>query len=141
MGRGTFGPEGLIQIAFTLVGVNGHGDSSGHAEVQGVALDPRRLAPGLVGAAVLRHPRAAAAVMAAAMQATSDYAQALEQQGQATLTNGWADIVAGQAAPAWTYAAGRLMQILAPRGDSGAPVETSEISAGSALIILITEAP
>ena len=135
MGSATLGAEGLVQVTFTLA-------SSGRpGGVRGVALDPDRLVPGLAGRMTLRHPNVAATVMAVALQAAGDYAQALARQGEATLGDGWAQLALGQAAPAWTYAAGRLAQVLDPHAGPGGLVETAEITGGSRLAILVTEAP
>ena len=135
LGRATLGPEGLVQVTFTLA------TPAGQGSVRGVALDPDHLVPGLVGRMTLRHPHAAAAVMTAALQAAGDYVQALARQGEVTLADGWAQLAVGQTAPAWTYAASRLAQVLEPRGAAAGPVETAEIAAGSHLTILVMEAP
>ncbi len=135
MGSATLGAEGLVQVTFTLA------SSGRQGGVRGVALDPDRLVPGLAGRMTLRQPHVAATVMAAAFQAAGDYAQALARQGEATFGDGWAQLALGQAAPAWTYAAGRLAQVLDPHAGSGGLVETAEIAGGSPLAILVTEAP
>lgn len=135
LGHASLGPEGLVQVAFTLVapGVS--------AIVRGVALDPPRLAPGLAGRTALRHPQAAGAAVAAALQATADYVQALARQGQVTLVDGWAQLASGPPAPPWAYLAARLASGLDPRGVAGGPVATTEVDAGMPLVILLTEAP
>ena len=133
LGRATLGPEGRVQVTFTLASPGGG--------VHGVALDPDHLVPGLMGRMTLRHPHAAAAVMTSALQAAGDYVQALARQGEVTLADGWAQLAVGQTAPAWTYAAARLAQVLEPRGGAAGPVETAEIAAGSHLTILVMEAP
>ncbi len=132
LGRATLGPEGLVQITFT---------PEGAAPIRGVALDPGRLAPGLAGRTALRHPQAAGTVITATLQGATDYAQALARQGQVTLTNGWAQVIDGSAAPAWTYVVGRLAQGFNLQGTSGAPVATTELDPGTPLVILLTEAP
>ncbi len=134
LGRATLGPEGRVQVTFTLATPGGQGS------VRGVALDPDHLVPGLVGRMTLRHPHAAVAVMTAALQAAGDYVQALARRGEVTLADGWAQLAVGQTAPAWTYAASRLAQVLEPRGGAAGPVETAEIAAGSPLTILVMEA-
>ena len=135
LGRATLGPEGRVQVTFTLASPGGQGG------VHGVALDPDHLVPGLMGRMTLRHPHAAAAVMTSALQAAGDYVQALARQGEVTLADGWAQLAVGQTAPAWTYAASRLAQVLEPRGGAAGPVETAEVEAGSHLTILVMEAP
>ena len=50
--------------------------------------------------------------MAAALQATGDYVQALARQGEATFADGWTQLTLGQTAPAWTFAASRLARVL-----------------------------
>ncbi len=135
LGHASLGPEGLVQVAFTLAA------AGASAAVRGVALDPARLAPGLPGRTALRHPQAAGAVAAAALQAAADYAQALARQGQVTLVDGWAQLASGSPAPAWAYVAARLAAGLDPRGAAGGPVATTEIDPGTPLVILLTEAP
>jgi hypothetical protein len=134
LGQATLGAEGLVQVTFALASPGQQGG------VRGVALDPDRLVPGLTGRVTLRHPHAAAAVMAAALQAASDYVQALARQGEAIFADGWAQLALGQTAPAWTYAASRLARVLDPAAGVGGPVETAEIAGGSHLKILVTEA-
>jgi hypothetical protein len=135
LGRATVDPEGLVQITFALVSPGRTG------AVHGIAVDPGRLVPGLLGTTTLRHPRAAAAIVSAAAQAAADYVQALARQEQATIADGWAQLSVGPAAPAWTYVAARLAQGIQPPGDAGAPVETTEVASGAPLVILVTEAP
>jgi hypothetical protein len=135
LGRATLGAEGLVQVAFTLT------SSSRRGDVHGVALDSGRLIPGLAGRMTLRRPHAAAAVMVAALQAAGDYVQALARQGEAVVADGWTHVTVGQTAPAWTYAASRLAQVLDPSSGAGGQVETAEIAGGSRLTILVTEAP
>lgn len=134
LGRATLGSDGLVQITFSPAG------AEGAAAVHGVALDPARLAPGLAGRTAIRHPQAAGMIVASALQAAADYVQALARQGQVTLTNGWAQVIDGSPAPAWTYAASRLAQDLILQGASGAPVATTELDPGTAFVILLTEA-
>lgn len=135
LGRASLGPDGLLQVALSPVA------PAAPSAVRGVALDPDRLAPGLAGRTALRHPRAAGAAVAAALAAAGDYVRALAQQGQVTVTNGWAEIAAGGPGPAWTYLAARLAQGMDPGGRAEAPVETTEVAAGTRLVILVTEAP
>jgi hypothetical protein len=135
LGNATLGTDGLVRITFSPA------SPSGSAAVRGVALDPGRLAPGLAGRTTMRQPQAAGALVAAALQATADYAQALAQQGQVTLLDGWAQLAAGPTPPAWTYLAARLAQGIGPHGTPSGPVATTEIDAGTRLVILVTEAP
>lgn len=135
LGQASLGAEGLVQVTFTLT------SSSPRGKVRGVALDSVRLVPGLAGRMSLRHPHAAAAVMAAALQAAGDYVQALARQGETVVADGWAQVTVGQTAPAWTYVASRLAQVLDPSSGAGGQVETAEIAGGSRLTILVTEAP
>jgi hypothetical protein len=135
LGRASLGPDGLLQVALSPVA------PGAPSAVRGVALDPDRLAPGLAGRTALRHPRAAGAAIAAALAAAADYVRALAQQGQVTITNGWAQLAAGAPAPAWTYLAARLAQGMDPGGRAEGPVETTEVAAGTRLVILVTEAP
>jgi len=135
LGHATLGPEGLVQLAFTFAA------SGGSGTVRGIGLDPARLAPGLAGRTALRHPQALGAVVAAALQATADYVQALARQGQLTLVDGWAQLAAGPPAPPWTYMAARLAQGLDPRGPASGPVATTELDPGAPIVILLTEVP
>jgi len=132
LGHATLGVDGRVQIEFTVAR---RGDV-----VRGVALDPDRLVPGLPGRTELRQPRAAAAALTAAARAVAEYARALAQQGLA-LAGSWGQMTLGQAAPPWAYFASSFADGIAPRGDVPGPVETSEISAGTPLLILVTEAP
>ena len=135
LGHASLGPEGLVQVGFTLAvpGVS--------SAVRGAALDPGRLVPGLLGRTALRHPQAAGVVAAAALQATADYVQALVRQGQVTLMDGWAQLASGPPAPPWAYVAARLASGFEPRGVADGPVATTEIDAGASLVILLTEVP
>lgn len=135
LGHATLGSEGLVQITFTSQG------GGRAAAARGVALDPARLVPGLAGRTALRHPQAAGMVLTAALQAATDYVQALVRQGQVTLVDGWAQLVDGSPAPAWTYVASRLAQGLNLQGSAGTPVATTQLDAGTPLVILLTEAP
>lgn len=129
LGQATLGADGRVQVAFTL---------SGTAEaVRGVALDPVRLTPGLVGSTTLRQPEAAAAALTAAAQAAASYARALAQDGQVTLSSGLAELALGQPGPAWTYLASSLADGITPRSGVPGPVETSEIAAGAPVLILV----
>ncbi len=133
LGRAFLDPEGLVQMNFTLT------SRAEPGTVHGIALNPDRLIPGLFGKTTLRHPRAASAILSAALRATADYVQALARQEQATIGYGWAQLTVGQVAPAWTYFAGSLAQGLEPRGGAAIPVETTEIAPGIPLVILVTE--
>jgi len=133
LGQATLGADGRVQVLFTLAGQSG--------AVRGVALDPDRLVPGLLGHTELRHPQAAGAALKAAAQAAADYARALAQQGQLTLAGGWAGLALGQPGPAWAYLASSLADGIAPRSSVSGPVETSEVAAGAPLVILLTEVP
>lgn len=134
LGRATLGPEGLVQVNFTLI------SPATSSTVHGMAFDPTRLIPGLRGSTTLRHPQAASAILSAALQATFDYIQALARQGQAPITDGWAQWIGGPPAPPWTFVAARLAQGLEPVGSGSVPVETTEIVSGVPLVILVTEA-
>jgi hypothetical protein len=134
LGRATLGPEGLVQVSFALISPGTSGT------VRAMAFDPARLIPGLLGSTTLRHPRAASAILSAALQATLDYVQALARQGQAPITDGWAQWIGGPPAPPWTFVAARLAQGLEPLGSGAVPVETTEIASGTPLVILVTEA-
>jgi len=133
LGQATLGADGRVQVLFTLAGQSG--------AVHAVALDPDQLVPGLLGHTELRHPQAAGAALTAAAQAAADYARALAQQGQLTLTGGWAGLAVGQPGPAWAYLASSLADGIAPRSSVSGPVETSEVSAGTPLVLLLTEVP
>lgn len=132
LGQATLGADGRVQIAFTVAR---RGDV-----VRGVALDPDRLVPGLTGRTELRHPQAVAAALTAAALAAAEYVRALAQQGLA-LTGSWGQLTLGQPAPPWAYLASSFADGMTPRSGIPGPVETSEISAGAPLLILVTEAP
>jgi len=132
LGQATLGADGRVQIAFTVARPG--------AVVRGVALDPDRLVPGLAGRTELRQPQAAAAALTVAARAAAEYTRALAQQGLA-LAGSWGQLTLGQAAPPWAYLASSFADGIAPRSGVPGPVETSEISAGVPLLILVTEAP
>ena len=132
LGQATLGADGRVQIVFTVAR---RGDV-----VRGVALDPDRLVPGLAGRTELRQPQAAAAALTAAARGAAEYVRALAQQGL-TLAGGWGQLTLGQPAPPWAYLASSFADGIAPRSGVPGPVETSEISAGAPLFILVTETP
>jgi hypothetical protein len=132
LGQATLGADGRVGIAFALPQRN--------EAVRGVALDPDRLVPGLAGRTELRHPQAAAAALSAAAAAAAAYARALAQQGFA-VAGSWGQLTVGQSASPWAYLAASAADGLAPRSGVPGPVETSEIPAGTPLLILVTEAP
>lgn len=134
LGRATLGPEGLVQVSFTLISPAASG------RVHGMAFDPTRLIPGLLGSIALRHPQAASAILSAAVQATFDYMQVLARQGQGPIADGWTQWMGGPPAPPWTFVVARLAQGLEPLGSGSGPVETTEVASGVPLVILVTEA-
>ncbi len=131
LGEATLSPDGRIEIRFTV--------TQGRGTAHGVALDPDHLVPGLAGRTTLRQPQAAAAALIAAARATAAYGQALAQQGL-TLSGSWGQATVGQTAPPWAYLASSLAGTVAPRSGVSGPIATSELPAGTPLVILVTEA-
>lgn len=106
--------------------------------VRAVVLDPGTSFPGLQGHSTMRHPSVVAALTAAALQAASDYAQAVSRQGSVGVGSVWGPVVVGGQVPEpWTYLAARLAQDFQARGNQGGWVTTIEIPAGTPLVILI----
>jgi len=134
-GQAVLGPGDRVQITLTLAAQN-RSDA-----VKGVALDPQRLVVGLAGHTTVQHSSAAATATAAALQAASDYAQAVARQGSFSVLEGWGPVVVGGQVPdPWTYFAARLAQEFQPRSTAGGWVTTTEVPAGTPLLILVTGA-
>ncbi len=135
MGQAVLGPGDRVHVTLTLAG-QGRAD-----EARGIALEPDRLLPGLSGRTTIQHSSAAAAMAAAALQAASDYAQAIARQGSISVFEGWGSVVLGGQVPEpWTYVAARLAQEFQAKGTQGGWVSTTEVPAGTQIIILITGA-
>jgi hypothetical protein len=135
VGQAVLGPGDRVQVTVALP-VQQRADG-----VRGIALDPERLLPGLPGRTTIRHSSAVAAMATAALQAASDYAQAAARQVSIGMYGGLGSIVVGGQQPeAWTFLAARLAQDFQARGAPGGWVSTTEIPAGTQLIILITGA-
>lgn len=135
MGQAVLGPGDRVQVMVTLAN-QGRGD-----EARGIALDPDRFLPGLPGRTTMQHSSTSAAMAAATLQAASDYAQAAARQGSIGVFEGWGPIVLGGQVPeAWTYLAARLAQEFQAKGTQGGWVSTTEIPAGTQIVILITGA-
>lgn len=134
VGQAVLGAGDRVQVTVALP-VQNRADG-----VRGIALDPERLVPGLPGKTTVRHSSTVAAMTTAALQAASDYAQAAARQVSIGMYGGLGSIVGGQHSDAWTYLAARLAQDLQARGAPGGWVSTTEIPAGTHLIILITGA-
>ncbi len=135
LGDATMGTDGLVQITFhTVVG------EQSALPVRAIALDATSRRPGLDAQVKTVARNTAATIVGAALRATSDYVQALLQQRQVTITNGWATITAGEAPPLWMLLGSRLAELLAPRGqDAARPIQVAEVSAGTRLTILILQ--
>jgi hypothetical protein len=135
VGQAVLGPGERIQVTLVLAS---HDRADG---ARGIALDPERLLPGLPGRTTVRHSSAATALATAALQAASDYAQATARQGSITVLGGLGPVaIGGQVPEPWTYLAARLAQEFQARGTAGEWVTTTEISAGTQLMILVTGA-
>jgi hypothetical protein len=134
LGQASAQADGRVHISFQLAGTGG----SEAAIVSGVALEPGPLSAGLPGRVTIRRRATAAAAIGAVMQAASDYAQALARAGQISVTDTAGSFTVAGAGPAWTYAAARLGDAVGT-DTPGATVETVEIPAGTALVILVTE--
>jgi hypothetical protein len=136
IGQAVLGPADRVQVTVALT-VQNRGDS-----VRGVALDPEHLIPGVPGRTTVRHASTAASMAAAALGAASDYAQAAARQGSVIFPEWWGLGVSGQVPPAWTYLATRVSQEFGARGTTtGGWVMTTEIPAGTPIIILVTGVP
>ncbi len=136
LGDATMGTDGLVQITFhTLVG------EQSALSVRAIAIDATSKRPGLDAQMRTVARNTAAAVINAALRSTSDYVQALLQQRQVTITNGWATITTGEAPPLWMLFGSRLAEHLAPRGspDASRPLQVAELPAGTTLTILILQ--
>ncbi len=135
MGQAVLGPGDRVQVTLSLATQNRTGG------MRGIALDSDRLLPGIPGRTTVRHSSTAAAMAAAALQATSDYAQAAARQGSISMFDGLGSIVVGGQLPEpWTYLAARLAKEFQAPGTPGGWVTTTEIPAGAQLTILITGA-
>jgi hypothetical protein len=135
-GQAVLGPGNRVQVALTLA--TPHRAS----EARGIVLDPDRLVPGLLGRTTVRYSAAAAGMATAALQAASDYAQAAAGQGNFSVFDGLGSIAVGAQLPdAWTYLAARVAREFQSRESPGGLVTTTEVPAGTPLIILVTEAP
>ena len=132
VGQAVAGPGDRVQMTLTLT-TQRRGEAA-----RAVVLDPVGLFPGLPGHTTIRHASAATALATAALQATSDYAQAVGRQGSVSVGGPLGAIVLGGQAPEpWTYLAARLAQDFQARGSQGGWVTTIEIPAGTPLVILI----
>jgi len=135
MGQAVLGPGDRVQVTLSLPTQNRTGGT------RGIALDSDRLLPGIPGRTTVRHSSTAAAMAAAALQATSDYAQAAARQGSINVFDGLGSIVVGGQLPEpWTYLAARLAKEFQAPGTPGGWVTTTEIPAGVQITILITGA-
>ncbi len=135
MGQAVLGPGDRVQVTLSLATQNRTGGA------RGIALDSVRLLPGIPGRTTVRHSSTAAAMAAAALQATSDYAQAAARQGSIGVFDGLGTIVVGGQLPEpWTYMAARLAKEFQAPGTPGGWVTTTEIPAGTQITILITGA-
>jgi hypothetical protein len=132
VGQAVAGPGDRVQMTLTLT-TQRRGEA-----VRAVVLDPAGLFPGLPGRTTIRHASAAAALAAAALQATADYTTAVARQGSVSVGGPWGPIVLGGQAPEpWTYLAARLAQDFQARSSQGGWVTMIEIPAGTPLVILI----
>ena len=135
VGQAVAGPGDRVQMTLTLTA------QRRKEGARAIALDPAGSLPGLPGRTTMRHASAAAALAAAALQASSDYAQAVARQGSLGVSSVWGPLVLGGQVPEpWTYLASRLAQDFQARGTQAGWVTTIEIPAGTPLIILITGA-
>jgi hypothetical protein len=136
LGEAVLGADGLVQIAFhTAIG------EQTSVPVRAVALDATSRRPGLEAQVRTVARNTAAAVVGAALRSTTDYVQALIQQRQVTITNGWATITTGEVPPFWMLLGSRLAELLAPRAQEAArPTQVTEMPAGAALTILVLQA-
>lgn len=136
LGEATLGADGLVQITFhTAIG------EQTSVPVRAVALDATSRRPGLEAQVRTVARNTAAAVVGAALRSTQDYVQALLQQRQVTITNGWATITTGEVPPFWMLLGSRLAELLAPRAQEAArPIQVAEMPAGAQLAILVLQA-
>jgi hypothetical protein len=133
LGEATLGPDGLVQLTFhTAVG-----DQAAES-VRAIALDVTSRRPGLEAQVRTVARNTASAVVGAALRSTADYVQALVQQRQVTLTNGWATITTGEVPPFWMLLGSRVAELLAPRTqETTRPISVAELPAGAGLTILV----
>ncbi|TMI76782.1 MAG: hypothetical protein E6H04_14740 [Bacillati bacterium ANGP1] len=137
IGQAVLGPADRVQLTVTLAA-----QSRGDAPVRGVALDPEHLIPGVPGRTTMRHSSTAASMAAAALGAAGDYAQAAARERGAPFIDWWGLGVGGEVPPAWTYLAARIANEFEARGaHAGGWVTTTEIPAGTPIVILVTGAP
>ncbi len=136
LGEATLGADGLVQITFhTAVG------EQTALPVRAIAMDAASRRPGLEAQVKTVARNTAAAVVGAALRSTQDYVQALLQQRQVTITNGWATITSGEVPPFWMLLGSRLAELLAPRAqEASRPIQVAEIPAGAPLAILVLQA-
>lgn len=144
LGHAQAEPDGRVQISFEAADHGGAASFVSSATVggamNGVALEPDQLSAGLPGRVVVRRRAAALAAISATVQAVSDYMQALAHAGQVTVAGGTTQVSIGGPAPAWTYAASRLADVLSPQA-SGTMIDTLEVPAGTRCLILIIGMP
>ena len=137
IGQAVLGPADRVHLTVTLAA-----QSRGDAVVRGVALDPEHLIPGVPGRTTMRHSSTAASMTAAALGAAADYAQAAARQGGVPFVDWWGLGVGGEVPPAWTYLAARFANEFEARAaPAGGWVTTTEIPAGTPIVILVTGAP
>jgi len=133
LGEATLGADGLVQITFHTV----VGEQAG-TPVRAFALDGTARRPGLEAQVKTVARNTAAGVIGAALRSTTDYVQALLQQRQVTITNGWASITTGEAPPFWMLLGSRLAELLAPRAqEASRPIQVAEVPAGTECVILV----
>jgi hypothetical protein len=133
LGEASLGPDGLVQITFLTVVSDQTAES-----VRAIALDSTSRRPGLEAHVKTVARNTASAVVGAALRSTADYVQALVQQRQVTLTNGWATITTGEVPPFWMLLGSRVAELLAPRAqETTRPISVAELPAGTGLTILV----
>ena len=131
-----------VHISFRAVDHAGASSEVGLplAGINGVALDPESMSPGLPGRAVIRPGATVVASITAVAQAASEYVQAVARAAQFTVSDGGTQITVGGPAPGWTYAASHFADMLNSQ-TARIAIETFEVGPGAPCLILITGAP
>lgn len=133
LGQAVRTPGGLVGIQFAaLITRNGR-----EQPFHGVAYDAAVGRTGIAGQASTMMPGAASELVAATMQAASDYFRARAQQQQVTLTNGFLTITQG-VPTFWDSLAATIVKAFTPTTSSTAgPTVVTRLERGQAITVMV----
>ena len=133
LGQATRSPEGLVLIQFSaLITKDG-----GQQPFRGAAYDAGVGRMGVAGQASTMMPGAASALLAATMQAASDYFKARAQQQQVTITNGFLTVTQGPPS-FWDGLAAAVARALAPNPqETTGPTVVTRLDRGQTITVLV----